>query len=338
MSFIAKRKQQLGISSLGDLIRAGKIRTEKDSNLFIHGPNDFDCLVDKWARKEVMGLIGPSGGGKTQLTLGWFRDILLNSNDPNSVCVFVSLEMTTDKIAQRWIKMNQDTPELADRLYIISNYDEKGKAKMLTTETILKEAEQIQNALEVDIISMGVDHLHIIEFHQGQGADYNKVCARVKELAVELNTFIVLLSQTTKGKSGAYSDKPLDADASYNCSQFKWVSSYVITIHLPLGALAGSCDLNVLAWAYQKIREKDLKDGTQVGVFNLLKYNMDNGRLTKLDRDDMFRFSNYYKQVEDIRRETEEDEGYAIYNTKINGKALSDREAMLYDKPKRYED
>jgi len=330
VSFLDKRKQQLGIKSLGDMIRNGDVKFEIDPEMFVHGPKDFDCLADRWSRKEVMGFVGGSGSGKTQVVLEIFSKILENTLDENTICVFVSLEMTTHKIAQRWINLVGHDNPISDRLYVISNYNEDGTSKMLTTESILRDANALQDMLEVDIISMAVDHLHIIQFTQGQGADYNKVCSRVKEIAVELNTFLILLSQTTKGKQGAYCDKPLDGDASYNCSQFKWISSWIISIHQPLGSLAGSCDLNVLAWSYVKIREKNIEDGAKMGVYNLLHYDMESGKLRKLTRDEMFQFNNYYGEVIELRKENEDEDSYAIYDNKIEGKALSDREALLY--------
>lgn len=327
INFKERRKQQLGIKSLGDQIRSGEIVNTIDPSLFIHGPDYMDCLVEEWSKKEMMGIVGGSGVGKSSIALEIFRHILLNNDNPDSVCIFVSLEMTTQKIAARWRKMNKDTPELADRLYVISNYGENGKSKMLTTEGILNEVNTIKDALEVDVLSTCIDHLHIITPSKGQGDDINKIAWRLKELSVELNTFLIVLAQTTKGKQGAYSDKPLDADSVYGASQLKWAVSFLISCHKPLGML-GDKAVNCLAWGYVKIREKHKEDPISVGVYQLLKYNEDTGTLGEMSFDDMLFFNNQYKEVIAIKDSIEEESDFALYNTKIDGKAISDREQL----------
>ena len=328
VSFKERRKKQLGIKSLGDQIRSGEVVNDIDPKLFIHGPSYMDCLTEKWSKRELMTVIGGSGVGKSSIALEIFRHILLNNDNPDSVVVFVSLEMTTQKIASRWRKMTADLPHLADRLYVISNYDENGKSRMLNTEDILNETRMIKEALEVDILSVCVDHLHIIAPTKGQGDDINKIAWRLKEIAVETNSFLIALAQTTKGKQGAYSDKPLDADAVYGASQLKWASSFMLSAHRPLGML-GDKALNCLAWGYVKVREKHPNDPLHVGVYQLLKYNESTGTLDEMSRDDMLFFNNQYSQVLELKQNMEEESDFALYNTKVDGKAISDREQML---------
>ena len=143
--------------------------------------------------------------------------------------------------------------------------------------------------------------------------------------------FIILLSQTTKGKSGAYGDKMLDADASFNCSQFKWIASWIITLHQPLARLQGQYKMPILAWAYMKIREKNNKDKVQVGEFQLQFYEMETGKLRKLTTPEMITFSSAYAQVLELIKEEEDNNGGAVYNTKIDGKGITDRERLLGD-------
>ena len=117
MDFVAKRKKQAGIFSLGDSRRAGKVTAGLNPELFVNGPEEFDCLVNKWSRQELLGIIGDSGTGKSEVVLAMFKTML--ENNPESNAIYVSLEMTDQKISERWGKMTKDNPELADRLYII---------------------------------------------------------------------------------------------------------------------------------------------------------------------------------------------------------------------------
>jgi hypothetical protein len=45
-SFNDKRKQQMGVRSLADLKRSGKVSGGLNTKLFINGPKEFDCLID----------------------------------------------------------------------------------------------------------------------------------------------------------------------------------------------------------------------------------------------------------------------------------------------------
>lgn len=315
MTFLDKRKEQLGVKSLGDKIKSGKLKTEINPDLFVHGPPEFDCLVDKWAKKEVMGLIGGSGAGKTESIMYFFKNILENSKDDNSIVIFVSLEMTDDRIAQRWTRLVGEDSPLTDRFFVVSNFDDEGKARELTTDAILAECQKIKQCLGVEVNAISIDHLHIIKMMQGQ--DLNRICQKVKDIAVTMNTFMILLSQTTKGKAGAYNDNPLDKDSSFGCSQFTWIASWVMTIHQPLGRLKGQIgDMNVLAWSYQKIREKKKNDGVIEGVYELAKYDIDTGNIKKLDNAEMMLFKTYYNEVLELRRQDDEEGEAGLYNTK----------------------
>ena len=138
MEWTSERKNQLGLQSLADFLDEHGLRT-KDPDTYVHGPEHYDCLDDKWAKGEVLGIIGASGSGKTQVTFEIFESILRKTQDRNSIVVFVSLEMTIQRIAKRWVSLvGRDSP-LLNRLYIVSNYNEDGTSKELNTETIKRE-------------------------------------------------------------------------------------------------------------------------------------------------------------------------------------------------------
>jgi energy-coupling factor transporter ATP-binding protein EcfA2 len=320
VDFKQARMKQMKIKSIGSMIEDNEIVSIQDPTLFIHGPTDMDCLNDRWSKKEVLGIIGGSGSGKTALVLEMFRHILMNSQDPNSIVIFVSLEMTTANIAKRWQKLVGPNSPLSYRLYVVSNYEDDGRAKCLTTAGILNECAKIKSCLGVEVESISVDHVHIIEPISGE--DVNQMCKRLKEMAVQLNAFVIMLSQTTKGKEGEFCDKPLDQDASYGNSAFKTISTHIITIHRPLAIVQAETDLRVLSWGYVKIREQHKDDKLFVGQFQLLHYDLDTGHLRRLTKDEMFEFSNYYALVRERKAEREDAGELVYYNTKVfdNGK------------------
>ena len=147
MNFAEKRKKQSGIFSLGDKRRAGLVTGGLNPALFVNGPEEFDCLVNKWSRQELLGLIGDSGVGKSEVVLAMFKVIL--ENNPDSNAIYVSLEMTDQKISERWYKMTKDNPELGDRLFIISRYDDNGKSRKVSMEWIKRELNRYRENLGV---------------------------------------------------------------------------------------------------------------------------------------------------------------------------------------------
>lgn len=322
ISFLDKRKKQLGIKSLAEKLADGTVSFVTNPANQVNGPAYLDCLQEKWERGTMMGIIGASGVGKTELVFEIFQHILENSSDPNSICVFVSLEMSENKIAKRWIKRVGKNSPLTGRLYIVSNYTLEGKTRKLTVGDIINEITSIKQVLNADVLCTAVDHLHIVERESND--DLNRICHLVKNLAVELNTFAILLSQTQKENN--VGDIPLDQNASHNCSQFAWISDWVLTIHAPLKRVSDQTNMNILAWQYAKIREKDEKDNVKSGINQLLSYDMSTGRLKELSPDEQTEFSFRYQDVLELRK-AEEETKFAQYNL---GKTKIDNSAKVF--------
>lgn len=238
----------------------------------------------------------------TALVLYFFKQILENSKDPNAAVAFVSLEMTEDSVAKRWVKLVGENSPLTDKLYVIGQYDHEGKPRLLTTAGILNECKKIKNGLGLDILSVAIDHLHKIE-DAVPNENINKKCASVKYMSVELNSFFILLSQVPKGKAGSYSDLPLYRDDSFGNSGFAWEASYVISIHQPLKRVAREAKLNILAWSYVKVREATSKDRAVENVFKLMYYDLVTGIPREVTRDERNKFNQYINIVHERREE-----------------------------------
>lgn len=308
-SFLDRRKSQLKIKSLGEKIREGSVNTTLNPDLFVHGPKQIDCLTDKWARRKMLGIIGASGIGKTELVMEIFENILTNTKRDNSICVFVSLEMTTNEIAQRWADRVGDSP-ISDRFHVISRYDDDGKPRDINLKKIISEIETIKNTLGVTVDCCAIDHLHLIAMTQ-ESTDLNAICNQIKYSAVELDTFMILLSQTQKSNNSG--DVPLDQNASNNCSSFASICDFIITIHAPLLKVKDHTKLNVRAWQYAKIRNQSNKDAVKVGVNYLLSYDSDTRKLKDLTEEEKYEFKAMYEMVLELR-DAETKNKFTMYN------------------------
>jgi hypothetical protein len=304
VDFTNKRKEQSGIKSLGDLQREGRVTGKNDPEKYVNGPKKIDCLARPWHRGDLTGILAGAGVGKTSFVLYIFKHILLNN--PDGVVVFVSLEMTAGEIAEKWFKATEECPEIADRFYIVENYDEQGKSRDLSSQQIKFELKKIKETLGQTIHAFALDHLH--EVNINGGLDYNPVCKELKNMAVELDTHGFILSQTTKGKG--IGDIPVPKDGCFGTSRYEWLMTNILTIFQPLKRVQKECNLPVLAWQYCKIRYKNARDKVKEDMNYLLKYVYETEDLAELDRNEKTDFELYYEKVLELRQNEEKFKSY----------------------------
>ena len=311
MNFHEKRKKQAGIFSLGDKKRAGMVTGGLNPALFVHGPEEFDCLVNQWSRQELLGLIGDSGVGKSEVVLAMFKVIL--ENNPDSSAIYVSLEMTDQKISERWYKMTKDNPELGDRLYIISRYDENGKSRKVSMDWIKKQLNYYRENIG-DVVVFAIDHIHCLG--ENDASTLNSIMITLKEMAVEMNAFGIPMAQVNKG-SGQKGEVPLDADAVLGCSQFKYICSDIIQIHRPILRLEEDADISVMGWGYCKVREADKADKVKRGQNKLLIYDQDKRCLRKLNNTEYTLFKSFYDMLLEIKSEERDNKAFTYDLKKV---------------------
>ena len=310
-----KRLQQSGIRSLGDMKRSGLISGKVDPKKFVNGPDKMDCLIRPWQRGDLTGILAGTGVGKTSFVLYMFRHILMNN--PEGIVIFVTLEMTKEELFEKWEKSNADTPELADRLYIIENYDDEGISKELTTNDIKIELINHKQVLNTTIHAFALDHLH--EINVGNAVDLNPTCKELKNIAVELDAHGFILSQTTKGKG--IGDIPVPKDGCYGTSRYEWLMTNILTVFQPLRRVEKDCELAVMGWQYAKIRYKNAKDKCKEGMNYLMRFDFDTEDLVDLDANEVGVFKMYYDKVLELRQNEAKFKSYQFdLSREIKGK------------------
>lgn len=310
MNFNEKRRQQMGIRSIADLKRSGRVTGKMNPALFVHGPKEFDCLENKWSRQEVLSIVGDSSSGKSEVVLYSFKEIL--KNNPNSCAVYISLEMTDEKIAQRWFEMTQDCPEVSERMFIVSRYDDNGKSREVNIHWIKKEVVKYKEVIG-DVVSFACDHIHVLG--ENDPSTLNSIMIILKEMAVELNSLCIALAQVNKG-AGQKGEVPLDADSVLGCSQLKYISSDIIQIHRPILRLEEEAKMSVLGYGYCKIRESRPNDKMKKGQNKLLKYVPEERSFRKLSTDEMSTFKLYYNELLAMKSAEERNKAYTYDLTK----------------------
>ena len=331
MNFAEKRRTQAGIRSLGELRRKGKVKRGSDPDLFVHGTPEFDCLVHKWSRKEVLGIIGDSGVGKSEVVLQIMKDILISN--PESCGVYVSLEMTDQEIAKRWFDMTGDDEDLADRLFILSRYDEEGKSREGISMRWIKEQLNIYKDAIGDVSVFTIDHIHVIG--ENDPSTLNSIMVQTKEMAVNLNALGIPMAQVNKS-AGGKGEIPLDADSVLACSQFKYIANNIIQIHRPILRLEEDAKLSVLGWGYAKVREAHKNDEVKRGQNKLLAYDRDLRMLRKMTTEEYTVFKLYYNTLLEMKSAEERNKAFSYDLTKEvkgkDGKVVQIKEIFSGDK------
>lgn len=300
------------------------IRDQKDK-IFepqILGPHyiDVDVLGEPWRRKELLGIIAGAGVGKTAFALNIIRDIIQNNPHNDDFYVFFSLEMSKGQIIKRWLKLVGENSPLADRLYVIDTTDvNTGLPISIGLQEIYEFCCEIKQVTGKHLGAFVVDHFHIISTHINihkkpnfgikneqntgygdvQNLSFNGLATQLKSLVKALDSYGIILTQTTKDKGGG--DLPIGKDGAYGVSQYEWIVDRIITIWQPLMRVQNLSMNNFLAFQYAKIREKHPKDKIKEYDAKLLTYEMNSGTLRTTTADEYREFTDLLPKANEIR-------------------------------------
>lgn len=299
MDFISKRKDQGDVKSLGDMRREGRVKNKLDPSRLVNGPKLFDCLERPWMRGDLTGVLSPSGVGKTSWCLFTIKETLLNN--ATGLCVMAALEQDVNELDEKWTMLTEDCPELADRFYIISNFKEDGTSRNMSITDIKQEIKKIKDTLNETVIMFIIDHLHLL--NNGGSSDFNGVCVDIKRMSKELDSHGIVVSQTTKANQ--VMDVPVPRTGCYNCGQYEWIMTNIISIFQPLKRVENEANLPLLGWQMSKIRYKGKKDKIKEQMNYLLYFDHDNQSLRELTRQEKADFSMFYEKVMELRQNEE---------------------------------
>lgn len=307
--------------TVGQMLRTGHKTVERTP---VFGPDVFDCLVNKWSKKQVLGLVAGSGVGKTAVTLFIIKCMIENNPDNDDVFVFISLEMPAAEIVERWVQLvGKDSP-LADRLYVIDTEDdETGDQRTVGLQEVYEYCMDIKMATGKEIGVVAIDHIGIISKHVDTTKDYTfgieseqmagwgqiktmsmaNLATQLKTLAKMLNTFVIPLTQTTKAKGLGYT--PLGKDAAFGISQYENIVDYMLTLWQPLMLVQDQLETRFLAWQYAKIRHQHKDDIIKPNSYKLLVYDMASGALIPPDEEQYQEFARLLPIAQERAKEKE---------------------------------
>lgn len=293
-----ERRKINNFQTVGEFLatKEGEVKEPK-----VNGPFYLDggILGEPWRRKEILGLISGSGIGKTAFSLNIIVETILNNQDSDDVYVFISLEMTKAQIIERWISMVGVDSPMANRLYVIDTLGSDNVQKMIGLQEIYSVCSEIKQHTGKHIGMLIIDHMHILSTHidlrvkptfgiEAEGGtgygnirnlSLNQLATQLNSLVQVLDTFLIILSQTTKEKG--VGDIPIFKDGCYGVSNFDWICARIITLWQPLLRVQSRTELRILAFHYAKIREIRNADKLKVYEPKLLTYDIIRGKLQR---------------------------------------------------------
>jgi hypothetical protein len=310
------------------------------------GPSFFDCTKKGWRKTNVMGVIAGSGVGKTSVALKIIKSMIENNPENDDVFVFFSLEMPVHEIHERWVMLCGKGSTLADRLYVIGNEDENGEPRDLTLQDIYDYCQDLRRDTGKNLGCVVIDHKDIInpmidlkrkptfgaqaEQMGGKGRERSlsapTLCKAFKPLAKMLDTFLVVLTQTTKGKGGG--DTPIGIDGAFGTAAYEWMMDFVMTIWQPLMRIYKDTDLRVLGWQYAKIRSKHKDDGVVPFEQCSLTYEMDTGDLRPMTDEEKEEFDALLPLANEARKSVDKKESDS-YRNSLTSKEI--KKLKIYD-------
>lgn len=305
--------------SIAELEEGGNIY---DLGTAIHSSPYFDCNEKPWRQKQILGLVGSPGVGKTSVTLSLVKDALINS-DENYIALYFSLEMSAGEIIERWNRLTDNDPKLKHRLCLVTNENKDGSLRHLNIQDIYDYAMETKLKRGKELGIVVVDHINILnptldtrKYPNFGLESYNnspqrelvpkEICSTFKHLAKDLNCFMLVQSQTTKSKAGD-GDSRLGQGAAYGAAQFEWFADYIITIWQPLRMASNEMDIKVLCWELNKNRHVGVNDKVKIGYKNLLQFDIESGKMRPLTPEEYSLVTTKLQEWENKKKEVRGD-------------------------------
>lgn len=231
-------------------------RDSTDRRKRIYGHPIFDAHHKGFRLGEVFGLIGATGIGKTTLCLNKFKWFV--ERNPDLIHVVVSLEESEESIADTWNLICNGNAILHDKVRILGNRDAEGITRRLSIWDVQEEIFRIEKETSQKVGCVVIDHIGVLKTvdKNGKFVDLIQVCADMGAFAQSTNTFLIMLSQTSRAKAGI-GDIELDKDAAFGTVMFESYCDYIMTIWQPLKRVYKQAQhMTINAFKYCKIRPK----------------------------------------------------------------------------------
>lgn len=246
---------------------------------------------------NVMGLVGGSGVGKTDVCLNIFMGFV--ELNPDYHHMFVSLEQPMREIAERWRDLCGDKTHLHDRVHVLDNQNPDGTFRRLSLKDIEAHVKHIEATKKIKIGCLAIDHIGVLKKESADGRQsIEDLCHEMKPMALNTNTFLIMQSQSPREKA-SIGDIELNKDAAYGTVYFESYCDYLVTTWQPLKRcyqIEGCPTVTALKFCKIRGKKKHL-DKIQEDVCYKMYFNPQNGSLSQMTQDQEKAFDFFLKQA-----------------------------------------
>lgn len=274
----------------------------------------LDGTVGGFRLGQVMGLVGGSGVGKSEVALNAFKGFV--HFNPDYIHLFVPLEQPKREIAVRWQRLCGEETRLHDRVHILDNYNDDGTFRALSLTDIGEEIKRLEKSTGRKVGCVVVDHVGALKkvTKNGENQGLMDLFHAMKPLALETNTFLIMQSQAPREKAGS-GDLELNKDAAYGSVFFESYCDYLMTIWQPLKRCYASGAPLITAYKFCKIRHKDQKkDSLQEDACYRLLFDPETGRFSEVTQADEVGLNFWENKAANLRKRDKRD-GVAAYKS-----------------------
>jgi hypothetical protein len=295
-----------------EILRRNK---EAPQGIRIKCDSKIDATYSGFRLTEVLGIVGKEGNGKTTWALNIFKWFIENS--PEYIHVFVSLEQPDHEIAERLVKIFNGDMSKSQKIHILGNYNADGTYRNLSFVNIRDYVQNLEKITGQKVGCVVIDYLDIIK-KENKGDERHGligVCSYMKTFAITTNTFLIMLSQSARGKGGI-GDVELDIDSAYGTSKFEAYCDYMMTTWQPLKRLYDLApSMTVTAFKMCKIRKFNIKkDNIKKDCVYTLMFDQETEQYRKLTDKELKDYEVLNRQASELRNadRTKEPSGIRI--------------------------
>ncbi len=182
----------------------------------------LDRVIGGWNKGDVVIIAGRPGSGKTSIALTF----ILNAAKLGSKCLFLSLEMSNEQIAKRYMSLLAEIPQYKLRSGNLNQSEISYLANKIVTDEVMfhiddeaiVDIQTIKSKVKIHKAKHGlnilvIDYLQLIKGNkQNREQEISDISRNLKVLAKELEITVIALAQLSRKCEERADKRPLLSD------------------------------------------------------------------------------------------------------------------------------
>ena len=186
------------------------------------GWHKLDSVIGGWNKSDMVIIAGRPGSGKTAIALSFVR----NAAELGAKCLFLSLEMSKEQIAKRYMSLLAEIPQYKLRSGNLNQSEISYLANKIVTDEVMfhiddeaiVDIQTIKSKVKIHKAKHGlnilvIDYLQLIKGNkQNREQEISDISRNLKVLAKELEITLIALAQLSRKCEERSDKRPLLSD------------------------------------------------------------------------------------------------------------------------------